>query len=213
MNTAEWVGYLATVVTIASYTNGIPLCRQIYKQRSSRDVAYLPLVCGCFSTFVWLQYGLVKPDHNVVVVNALGIVLQVFYVLFYYFFTESQRMSQATGMIFGLVLFMAFVAVYVHSSAFSAEHTAAVLGKVGSLSSLFFYASPLLSIAEVLKSGSSDILPSSIITWSFVVSALWAVYGLLLKDANLYVANGIGVCITGFELFVCAWYPARKKSE
>lgn len=213
MDATVLVGYVATFVTILSFGSGLPLCRQIYRQRSTRGIGYLPLVCGCFSTFVWLQYGLAKPDQNVLIVNALGIVLQVFYVLLYYYYTDTRRIGQATGMVAALGMFMGCVAAYVHFADPASDQVASVLGKLGSVTSVAFMASPLLSVPQVFRTGSSECLPSTIIAWSFVVSSLWVVYGLLLRDPNLYVANVIGLCITSFELLLCAWYPARTKKH
>lgn len=201
------VGQVATAVTLLSFSGGLPLCRQIYRQQTSKDVPLLPLAAGCFCTVVWLLYGYATEDSNVIVVNLLGVPLQIFNVLVHRFYAD-RKASPNDATVFWVLLCL------VTGALVSRDHMSAdSLGLVGSVASICCLMSPLPAMPRVFRERDATCLPFSIVMWQFVVSALWAVYGVLLADPNLYVANLVGVGITIFELVIIATFPGSRPKQ
>lgn len=84
-------------------------------------------------------------------------------------------------------------------------------GLLACVSSLVFTAAPLVLVADVIKSKSSEKLPFLLIISSFFVSISWFFYGFILKDAFIQVPNGIGTMISGVQLSLFVLYPSKTK--
>lgn len=84
-------------------------------------------------------------------------------------------------------------------------------GLLACASSLIFIAAPLVLVADVIKSKSSEKLPFLLIVSSFFVSISWFFYGFVLKDAFIQVPNGIGTMISGVQLSLFVLYPSKTK--
>ncbi|CAN7942329.1 unnamed protein product [Ixodes hexagonus] len=203
MQEATWyVGKVATAVTLVSFGSGLPLVRRMYRQRSSRDVPLLPLTAGCLCTLVWMLYGYAANDATVVFVNQVGTTLQVVNVLVHRLYAKDGQ---------GSLVFWGFAVLAAAACACWRHVGAAHLGMLGSVATVCCHLSPLPGVPRVLRERDSSALPFSIIAWTFVVSLLWGVYGLLVRDVNLYAANLFGVVITAFELVLCAVFPGHSK--
>ncbi|CAN8010964.1 unnamed protein product [Ixodes pacificus] len=202
MDTTWCVGQVATAVTFVSFFSGLPLVWRMHRQRSSRDVAFLPLVFGCLCTFVWLLYGYATNNGTVVFVNKVGTALQLVNVAVHRAYGE---VGQDSLVFWGALVFV------VAAGAGWKHVSAAHLGMLGSAAVVCCHLSPLPAIPRVLRDRDASSLPFSIILMSFVVSLLWGVFGLLLRDVNLYAANLFGVVVTTFELFLCALFPGHAK--
>lgn len=54
---------------------------------------------------LWLLYGLQKPDHNIVLVNIVGVVLMSSYVLVFYVYTLKKSVVLKQAAFMGVILF------------------------------------------------------------------------------------------------------------
>ena len=92
-------------------------------------------------------------------------------------------------------------------------HARHVLGLVGSSLAVCFFGAPLASLAHVIKTGSTEVLPFPIILSSFFVSGQWWLYGIILDDNFIIVPNFLGWCLATFQLLLFAYFPGKRKNS
>lgn len=54
---------------------------------------------------MWLLYGLIKPDYNIVLVNVVGMVLMTAYILVFYIYTMKKTAVLKQTVFMGTLLF------------------------------------------------------------------------------------------------------------
>ena len=91
-------------------------------------------------------------------------------------------------------------------------HARYVLGIVGCGMAVGFFASPLASLAQVIRSRSTEVLPFPLILANFVVTSQWWLYGIILDDNFVLVPNVLGWCLATFQLLLFAYFPSKRKS-
>ena len=88
-----------------------------------------------------------------------------------------------------------------------------IVGISSDISSLLYYAAPLATIAEVIRTKDSSSLFVPVIVISAFNCTLWLFYGLFgVQSALIYIPNAICLLLCIVELIVRAIYPASSKS-
>ncbi|XP_064456129.1 sugar transporter SWEET1-like [Ornithodoros turicata] len=201
------VGNLALIFTIINFGSGVQICRKIYLQGTTSDVSPLPFLTGILCTFIWLEYGVWKPDNIVAFVNVVGLLLQVSFLVCFYKYTKiKQSLHLKTAILLAvLMLVHCNVTYFVESN----DAAVRILGFIGAGASLTFFASPLASLAHVVKTKSVESLPFPLILSSFIVSTLWSLYGILCDDPFIYSPNTVASIITVCQLGLFLIYPSK----
>lgn len=207
-NLQDVVGKAATVFTIIMFLTGVQICLKIRKQGSTTDISSFPFVAGLISASLWLQYGLFVQDKVVVMVNIIGVTLQLFYVLCYYIFTPI-RATLHRQIIFTCIALIIYYG-YLNNIIDNQDTATLVSGLTACCAGLIFCASPLTSLAEVRKNKSVESLPFLLILFTFIVTSLWFFYGLLAHDSFIQIPNLLGCIIAGFQLLLFVVYPSRR---
>ena len=90
----------------------------------------------------------------------------------------------------------------------------AFVGSFAVVSSLVFYASPLMHIIEVMKSKDSSSLYYPAIFVNMLSCLLWFFYGLEGVHAPVvWIPNGLGALLCVIELFTCWYYPQLERNS
>ena len=92
-------------------------------------------------------------------------------------------------------------------------HAKHVLGLIAASLAVAFFGAPLASLAQVMKTKSSEVLPFPLILASFFVSAQWYLYGVIISDSFVKVPNFLGCCLSSFQLLLFLVYPANGSSR
>merc|ERR1719228_439462 len=134
-------------------------------------------------TFVWFNYGRLVGDSSIQTVNATGLVLQSFYVFFFYTITLNKL--QTGKKIFLTLVFISPVGTYIRTEE-DIGSAQLRIGWLGASMSVAYCSAPLASIQEVCRSRSTKSLPFYLILATFVVTGLWTTYGW---PSKLYLLN------------------------
>nr|CAD2147034.1 unnamed protein product [Meloidogyne enterolobii] len=59
----------AIITTISLFFCGIPICIQIYRRNSAKDISGFPFLMGFLGGSFWLRYGFLKSDLTMITVN------------------------------------------------------------------------------------------------------------------------------------------------
>lgn len=209
METAKVVvGNLATVFTIINYASGIQICRNIYAKGNTIDVSPLPFLAGILTTFIWLQYGVKKEDNILMWVNSIGLLLQLSFLICFHLHTKLKRPLHLK--MFTLAAILAAIFCEVNYVVKNKDTSLNILGFIGCAAALFFFSSPLATVAQVVRSQSTESLPFPLILSAFLVSSLWTLYGVLCDDVFIYVPNFMGALITSCQLALFLIYPSAS---
>ncbi|GMS89336.1 hypothetical protein PENTCL1PPCAC_11511 [Pristionchus entomophagus] len=203
----------AITSTILLFCCGMPICHGIYRGDTLGTVkGAAPFLVTALSTSFILQYGILKNDKVVVVVNVVGATLQLSYLIFYYAFTkgrmEKRRMRH---IMMGEALFFALVEYLIHFG--ELLHPESFLGTICVILNVSSIASPLASLKEVIGSKDSSSLPLPLCSANFFVSLQWFIYGYIIGDHIIYTPNMLGVLLGMFQLTLIRIYPSKEISS
>ncbi|KAK9873349.1 hypothetical protein WA026_022154 [Henosepilachna vigintioctopunctata] len=204
----NFLGVTASVSTILQFLTGVLVCQKIVINKSTGDQSALPFISGCLSTSLWLRYGFFIKDTSVILVNTVGAALFLGYVIT--FLVYSLRRSVIFRQFTGCAIFLFCTLIYVQNAdtpLIAQRH----LGLISTVVTVFFFATPLVSLMHVFKVRSTESLPFPIILSSFLVSAQWFVYGILLGDPFMQIPNFLGCVLTGFQLSLFYCFSPKSK--
>ncbi|KAG8183639.1 hypothetical protein JTE90_005627 [Oedothorax gibbosus] len=201
------IANVATFFTIGVFLAGIEICRKIWRKKSTCDISALPFVCGLVSTCLWLRYGLIIDDLALIIVNGTGACLQVAYLLFYSRYTPVKltfyKQLSTALLIIGIL--------YIFTTFYLEDDVARnVSGLTSCTAGVIFMASPLATVAHVVKTKSVESLPFWMIFCTFVMGTLWLCYGVLTNDYFVQVPNFLGAVLALSQLCLFAMYSNRK---
>jgi MtN3 and saliva related transmembrane protein len=74
MELVDFVGYLAATLTTAAF---IPQVAQVWKSKSTKDLALPTLLSFVTGVSMWLMYGLLAKSAPVVIANAVTLALNL----------------------------------------------------------------------------------------------------------------------------------------
>ncbi|KFM58300.1 Sugar transporter SWEET1, partial [Stegodyphus mimosarum] len=207
MDLKNIVGQAATVCTIAVFLAGIEICRKIWKKKSTSDISALPFLCGLVSCSLWLRYGLLVNDSALIVVNTTGGILQILYIMWYARFTVSKGIFyKQLALSLSVIGFLYCLTTF----SFEGELSQQISGIAACSAGVIFMASPLATVAHVLRTKTVETLPFAMILSTFAMATLWLCYGILINDKFVQVPNFLGALLSLSQLCLFAVFPNKK---
>ncbi|XP_008852570.1 sugar transporter SWEET1 isoform X5 [Nannospalax galili] len=76
--------------TLGMFSTGLSDLRHMQKTRSVDSIQFLPFLTTDVNNLAWLSYGILKGDGTLIVVNAVGAVLQTLYILTYLHYSPQK---------------------------------------------------------------------------------------------------------------------------
>ncbi|KRY76413.1 Sugar transporter SWEET1 [Trichinella pseudospiralis] len=197
----------ATFSTIGMFLVGIPMCKSIIRKKSSEGVSPVPFAMCAVSCFFWLQYGILKHDRTIVLINLVGFILQVLYYMVLY--SHSKQKSFIHLIMLAAILSCSALQYYLMKST-NHNTTLNNLGKMCLVLNVLNFASPLAVLKEVIKSKSCESLPLPLCAANLIVAAQWFLYGLLVSDPYIKIPNMIGIALAVFQLSLFFIFPKER---
>lgn len=201
------VGQAATICTIAVFLAGIEICQKIYRKRATNDISALPFLCGLVSCSFWLRYGLLMNDTALIIVNATGASLQSLYIMVYIRYCTNRSVFCKQSAFAASVIICLYYYTTFHASH---EEACYIAGIAACSAGVFFMASPLASMAHVLKTKNVESLPFAMILSTFVMATLWLCYGILANDKFIQIPNFLGALLALGQLCLFILFPNKK---
>jgi len=207
----DTVSLSATIATVINFLTGLQVIRGYVRKGSAGDSSGLPFIVGSLNCAIWLKYGLLIDDWTIKVVNLIGTTLLASYSLAFYKYTPYKT-SSIKQMVFAFGFFMT-LSFYVDRMDEDQEESRYILGIVGCAMGVGFFASPLASLAQVIRTRSTEVLPFPLIVANFFVTSNWWLYGIILDDNFVLVPNALGWCLAMFQLLLFAYFPSKRKTS
>ncbi|XP_015274613.1 PREDICTED: LOW QUALITY PROTEIN: sugar transporter SWEET1 [Gekko japonicus] len=189
--------------TLGMFGTGLSDLRQMFATQSVENIQFLPFLTTDVNNLSWLSYGFLKGDWTLIIVNAIGAALQTLYILVYFYFSPEKRavLLKTTGLLAVLLLGYCYFNLLVPD----VSTRLARLGLFCSLFTITMYLSPLADLAKIIRTRSTQCISSHfpLTVTTFLASASWTLYGLLLQDLYIAIPNipGIVTSIIRFWLF------------
>lgn len=205
------VGAAAGIATIAQCFSPLIICRDIIQQKDTHNVDPTPFIGGIGISLLMLQHGLILNDPAMIPVNIIGLVLNIIYLSVFYSYTKDKfSVFRSLGKV------IAGVAVLItYAQLESKERIEFNFGIIVTVLLLTLIAAPLFNLKEILRSKDTSSLPFPMISCGTVVTFLWFLYGIIIKNAFIQIQNVVGCTLCSVQLALCLMYPGkpRKKVE
>uniref|UniRef100_A0AC34QJL7 Sugar transporter SWEET1 n=1 Tax=Panagrolaimus sp. JU765 TaxID=591449 RepID=A0AC34QJL7_9BILA len=194
----------AIITTVSLFFCGIPICVEIFRRRSTKEISGFPFIMGLLGGAYWLRYGFLKHDLTMITVNMVGVSLMFTYILFYIYFTkEKGSILVQFAIVLGLVLTMVFLVQIYGMDLIN------YLGFVCMSFNILNFGAPLAGVKVVLRKKSCDTLPLPLCTANLLVSSQWCLYGFLVDDIYIIIPNGCGVVLALLQLSLFLIFPRK----
>ncbi|XP_075240676.1 sugar transporter SWEET1-like isoform X2 [Convolutriloba macropyga] len=206
MDLVNVFGLLATVCTIAMMLAGLPLCTQMMKE-GTQNVQLFPFVAFFVNCMLWSEYGLLKLDMAVIIVNMTGCILEGLYILVYFRCTKNKML--VLHQVFGAFCIIFPSLVYAKFVASNLRKALSVLGMICIAASVVNFGSPLAAIKRVMQTKSTE---SMSLLWCLIAAVTafqWTIYGYLRDDNNIIIPNAIGFGLGVFQLALIYRYKPK----
>ncbi|XP_038146091.1 sugar transporter SWEET1 [Cyprinodon tularosa] len=201
MDLTQLLSWACIVFTVGMFSTGLTDLKKMRESKSADNIQFLPFLTTCLNNLGWLFYGTLKRDNTIVVVNIIGALLQILYIVMYFIYTKHKRqvmlqtLAAVAVLICGWLYFTTFLT--------KGEARLNQLGLTCSVVTVSMYMSPLTDLVAIIRSGNVQVLSFPLTVATFFTSTAWVLYGLQLNDYYITVPNmpGIFTSLIRFYLF------------
>ncbi|XP_034030647.1 sugar transporter SWEET1 [Thalassophryne amazonica] len=194
------LSWACIVFTVGMFSTGLTDLKKMHASKSANNIQFLPFLTTCLNNLGWLYYGLLKKDRTLILVNIIGALLQVLFIIGYLNYTKEKArvMSQTVAAAVMLVCSWFYFNMFVPSG----ETKLNQLGLTCSLFTISMYLSPLTDLVEIVRSRNVERLSFPLTVATFLTSSSWVLYGLQLKDNYIVVPNLPGIFTSLIRLYL-----------
>ncbi|XP_072167220.1 sugar transporter SWEET1-like isoform X1 [Diadema setosum] len=216
MDSLAILSWICIVTTIGFFLSGIPVFIPIIKSGTTGNTPFLPFLLGFLNAIACLWYGILKDDFTMIVVNVVGSVLHVFYVLAYLLCAKDKagaRQQAVYGITFLLGLYVYFNHVIKDEALVENQ-----LGLTTCIMVLATNVSPLAELGSAIRERSSESFSAFMAVAMCVTSLAWTLYGALIEDIYVQIPSVPGM-VSGITQLALLWtFPSsgtgkRAKSD
>uniref|UniRef100_H3DLU7 Sugar transporter SWEET1 n=1 Tax=Tetraodon nigroviridis TaxID=99883 RepID=H3DLU7_TETNG len=199
MDLLNLLSWACIVFTVGMFSTGLTDIKKMQQSKSVENIQFLPFLTTCLNNLGWLYYGILKSDQTLILVNVIGAVLQILYIVMYFGYATEKNAVASQTLTAGIILFCASACFYPRG-----ETQLSQLGLTCSVFTVSMYLSPLSSLVEVVRSRNVQCLSFPLTVATLLTSASWVLYGLQVSDLYIVVPNTPGI-ITSLIRFYLFW--------
>ena len=185
------------------------MIQKIVRDKSPGKFSSTPFFSMLLNAIIWVQYGLLVHNTVVLIVNAVGIVLNMAYIVFFVAYSSDKtgELRKALGTLLVIGLLSGYVSILLLPEA-QAQH----LGSIGSAASVWMCAAPLTSISTIVRTKDAGCLSFVVALMTALASLMWLLYGALVWDVFLIATNVLSMCLGMVQLLLIGLYPSRPRT-
>uniref|UniRef100_A0A8C7YBC9 Sugar transporter SWEET n=1 Tax=Oryzias sinensis TaxID=183150 RepID=A0A8C7YBC9_9TELE len=141
-----FLSWACIVFTVGMFSTGLSDLRKMRESKSAENIQFLPFLTTCLNNLGWLFYGILKKDHTIVFVNTIGALLQILYIVVYFYYTKMKRQVTLQTLAAGATL----ITGWLYFTTFLTEGEARLnqLGLTCSVVTVSMYLSPLFDLVS-----------------------------------------------------------------
>lgn len=205
----------ASLIFLSSYKQ-VEASVQSKSLANHNPLPYPMIVGNCLA---WLLYSFLIKDYWVFFSNIGGIGLGLYYTLLVFGIASQdvyqKERTQIIQFLLGGVIFcftgafFAFVILADTTNAVNA-HQKTMMGVVAIVELIMFYASPLSTLFQVIKTKNAEVFQWPLSVTCFLNACLWTFYGVALNDVISYHLNERSIDI--YQWAKCIWNCSFSRS-
>mmetsp|Transcript_8641 Transcript_8641/g.22492 ORF Transcript_8641/g.22492 Transcript_8641/m.22492 type:complete len:281 (-) Transcript_8641:216-1058(-) len=189
---------MGNIIGTSMFLSSVPAVLKARKNNDRGSLNITPFAAQIGNCASWLFYAIHIMNWWIIVPNTLGITIAAFYTVATYRLLKPAEKASVTKT---LALYAALFA------AVNASLLLGILplspqdayGWMANLCLLFFYAAPLTSLADVVKSKDASSIDPLLAGCGVANGAFWAAYGLAIRDPYVWVLNAVGAVLSTFS--------------
>ncbi|XP_015899879.3 bidirectional sugar transporter SWEET17 isoform X1 [Ziziphus jujuba] len=208
-----FVGVIGNIISVLMFLSPARTFWQIINQGSTEEFESLPYICTFLSSFLWVYYGITKPDGLLIAtVNGFGVLVETVYIALFLFYAPA-KMKVKTGILVG-ILDVSFLtaAILLTRLALKGDSRIDAIGILCAGLNIIMYGSPLSAMKTVVATKSVEYMPFLLSFFLFLNGGIWTLYAFLVQDLFLGVPNGAGFLLGTAQLLLYAIYRNAKPS-
>lgn len=210
MDLIELLSWACIVFTVGMFSTGLTDLKKMRESKSADNIQFLPFLTTCLNNLGWLFYGSLKRDHTIVIVNVIGALLQILYIVMYFLYTKQKRLVMLQTLAAAAVLICGWL--YFTTILTEGEARLNQLGLTCSVVTVSMYLSPLTDLVAIIRSGDVQVLSFPLTVATFFTSTAWVLYGLELNDYYITVPNTPGIFTSLIRLYLFWKFSSTSQS-
>lgn len=204
---------LAPMAAIVVFMAPLPTIQNIRRDKTVGNLPLLPYTSMISSSFLWMVYGLLLSNAQLVVPNFVGFLLGLYYVTSFipYAPSSAPTLPGSVKLHVQVVATMGFLTILLAVSPLPIT----IVGNLGVVVCMIMFASPLAALQTVVRTRSAAAIPLPFTVASTTNCFLWSVSGWFdLKDPNVYVPNLVALAFSLLQIVLKLYYGnGPPKSE
>lgn len=210
MDLIELLSWACIVFTVGMFSTGLTDLKKMRESKSADNIQFLPFLTTCLNNLGWLFYGSLKRDHTIVIVNVIGALLQILYIVMYFLYTKQKQLVMLQTLAAAAVLICGWL--YFTTILTEGEARLNQLGLTCSVVTVSMYLSPLTDLVAIIRSGDVQVLSFPLTVATFFTSTAWVLYGLELNDYYITVPNTPGIFTSLIRLYLFWKFSSTSQS-
>lgn len=211
MDSLQLLSWACIVFTVGMFSTGLSDLKKMRETKSADNIQFLPFLTTCLNNLGWLYYGILKADQTIVLVNTIGAMLQILYILMYLQYTKQKKLVMSQTLSAGVVLAGGWF--YFTTVLPEGESRLSQLGLTCSVVTVSMYMSPLTDLVEIVRSGDVQRLSFPLTVATFFTSTSWVLYGLQLDDYFIVVPNTPGILTSLIRFYLFQRFASVNQSS
>ncbi|XP_054799848.1 bidirectional sugar transporter SWEET3-like [Prosopis cineraria] len=212
------VAVLGNAASVSLYAAPTVTFKRVIRKKSTEEFSCLPYIIGLLNCLLFTWYGLPVVSYKwenfpLVTVNGVGIVLELSYVLIYFWYASAKGKVKVALTAMPVIVAFCIIAIVSNFAFHDSRQRKLLVGSIGLGVSVAMYASPLVVMKKVIQSKSVEFMPLPLSLCSFLASVLWLTYGLLIRDIFVAGPSVIGAPLAILQLVLHCKYWKGKVAE
>lgn len=207
---------LGSILAQVMFMSPLPKIRSLKKAQEYEvgigELNPLPYPFAAANCVSWLMYGAISGNYWVYVPNATGFLITLYFTGTVYGLDARwrDRMERLVGALASLLLVLGMVISCVLRN-YSEGLKKTVTGSVCNAILVVYYAAPLSTVAQVVRTRDSKSFYLPLTIMNGVNGLCWFAYGLALNDWFIAAPNLLGAVLSALQLVLIFMYPSSER--
>ncbi|GAA0185208.1 hypothetical protein LIER_32496 [Lithospermum erythrorhizon] len=192
-----------------------PTFYTIFKKKSTKGFQSIPYVVALFSSMLWLYYSSLKANTTLLVtINAFGCFIETIYISFFLFYAhKSARIHTMKSVVLLIIAGFGLIVGLTHFLVKDIATRGQIVGWICLVFALCVFVAPLGILRKVIRTKSVEFMPFFLSFFLTISAVTWFLYGLFLKDFNIWVPNVLGFAFGILQMVLYVIYKDTKKQQ
>uniref|UniRef100_A0A0K0EPZ4 Sugar transporter SWEET n=1 Tax=Strongyloides stercoralis TaxID=6248 RepID=A0A0K0EPZ4_STRER len=203
MNAIELFGLWLAVFSIGF--TFLPIFQVLeWKKRGSSDgFSSINLVLPMLMMSCWFKHGILTDDKNNMMINGINLFFFTFYVSIFAYYQSRRR--NVLMQVMSLLTTIYFIFKHVDNT--HPDKAPDVMGSIAAGTQIFGMIGGIYDLLRAIKLGTMEYIPAVIQFAIFPLTAQWTLFGYLVGNQYMFIANIAGLLLNIVTLAAYFVYP------